>query len=103
VFELTLRRRIHGEHHSELRLPCWRSYPEAGVVLDTAGNVYGTRNSEEPEQEHIACSTAERFSSSCLKRRWTENVLVNFDVTNGYNRKPTQSSMLPATSMAQLA
>ena len=60
------------------------AYPYAGVVLDAAGNVYGTTpTAEEPEQNaRGGCGTVYQLMPS--KRRWLENVLVNFDGANGY-------------------
>ena len=56
--------------------------PHAGVVLDTAGNVYGTTPSEEPERNaRSSCGTVYQLMPS--NGGWVENVLVNFDGTNG--------------------
>jgi hypothetical protein len=66
--------------------PAGGSYPEAGVVLDTAGNVYGTTQFGGTGTGLYCmfyCGTVFQLVPS--SGGWTENVLVNFDVTNGYN------------------
>jgi len=58
--------------------------PLAGVVFDTAGNVYGTTSrggTGSLELCHGSCGTVYQLVPS--NGAWTENVLVNFDVTNG--------------------
>jgi len=57
--------------------------PEAGVVLDTAGNVYGSTTSGGTGTEcSNGCGTVYQLMPS--NGGWVENVLVNFDETNGY-------------------
>lgn len=51
--------------------------PQSGVVLDTAGNVYGTTDGGGTG----AVGTVYQLVPS--HGGWVENVLVNFDVTNG--------------------
>lgn len=58
--------------------------PLAGVVFDTAGNVYGTTaggGTGNPEDCHGSCGTVYQLMPS--NGGWVENVLVNFDSTNG--------------------
>jgi uncharacterized repeat protein (TIGR03803 family) len=58
------------------------TYPEAGVVLDTAGNVYGTTEFGGTGTECMDnCGTVFQLVPS--GGGWTENVLVNFDFRNG--------------------
>ncbi len=57
-------------------------YPYAGVVLDTAGNGYGTTAEGGTGTEcELGCGTAYQLMPS--NGGWLENVLVNFDITNG--------------------
>ncbi len=57
--------------------------PYTGVVLDTAGNVYGTTPYGGTGTECGSnCGTVYQLMPS--NGEWVENVLVNFDVTNGY-------------------
>ena len=58
--------------------------PLAGIVLDSAGNVYGTTDlggSGSPQTCHGSCGTVYQLTPS--NGGWVENVLVNFDVANG--------------------
>jgi uncharacterized repeat protein (TIGR03803 family) len=58
--------------------------PVAGVVFDAAGNLYGTAPSGgngSPEVCHGSCGAVYQLMPS--NGGWVENVLVNFDVTNG--------------------
>jgi uncharacterized repeat protein (TIGR03803 family) len=58
--------------------------PLAGVVLDTAGNMYGTTErggTGSPQNCHGSCGTVYQLMPS--NGGWVENILVNFDVTNG--------------------
>ena len=56
--------------------------PYSGVVLDTAGNVYGTTAyGGTVECGVLGCGTVYQLMSS--NGGWVENVLVNFDATNG--------------------
>ena len=60
------------------------SGPSAGVVLDTAGNVYGTTpfgGTGTPEECGSTCGTVYQLMPS--NGGWVENVLVNFNNTNG--------------------
>jgi len=57
--------------------------PYAGVVLDTAGNVYGTTYGGGTGTEcGGGCGTVYQLMPS--NGGWLENVLVNFDVANGF-------------------
>ena len=58
--------------------------PLAGVVFDTAGNIYGTTDlggTGSLQTCHGSCGTVYQLVPS--NGGWTENVLVNFDVSNG--------------------
>ncbi len=58
--------------------------PLAGIVFDTAGNIYGTteRGGTGSLQDcHGSCGTVYQLMPS--NGEWVENILVNFDVTNG--------------------
>jgi uncharacterized repeat protein (TIGR03803 family) len=58
--------------------------PLAGVVLDAAGNVYGTTllgGTGSLQTCHGTCGTVYQLVPS--NGGWVENVLVNFEVTNG--------------------
>ncbi len=58
--------------------------PWEGVVLDTAGNVYGTTafgGTGTPEECSSTCGTVYQLVPS--NGGWIENILVNFDETNG--------------------
>jgi uncharacterized repeat protein (TIGR03803 family) len=58
--------------------------PVASVVFDTAGNVYGTTllgGTGSPQVCQGSCGTVYQLVPS--NGGWVENVLVNFDVTNG--------------------
>ncbi len=60
--------------------------PLEGVVFDTAGNVYGTTpfgGTGSLEECSGSCGTVYQLMPS--NGGWVENVLVNFDVTNGKN------------------
>jgi uncharacterized repeat protein (TIGR03803 family) len=58
-------------------------YPDAGVVLDGAGNVYGTTPlGGTGNQCNTSCGTVYQLVPS--NGGWLENVLVNFDGANGY-------------------
>lgn len=57
--------------------------PLAGIVFDTMGNMYGTTNrggTGSPQDCH-SCGTVYQLMPS--SNGWTENILVNFDGTNG--------------------
>lgn len=57
-------------------------YPLSDVVLDTAGNVYGTTNEGGTGTEcNLGCGTVYQLMPS--NGGWVENVLVNFDNENG--------------------
>jgi uncharacterized repeat protein (TIGR03803 family) len=57
-------------------------YPYSGVVLDTAGNVYGTTfGGGTGTGCRGGCGTVYQLMPSS---GWLENILVDFDVTNGY-------------------
>jgi len=59
-------------------------YPSSGVVLDTAGNMYGTTFQGGTGTEcPIGCGTVYQLMPSTGS--WLENVLVNFNGTNGSN------------------
>ena len=58
--------------------------PLAGIVFDTAGNIYGTTErggTGSPQDCHGSCGTVYQLMPS--NGGWVENILVNFDVTNG--------------------
>ena len=58
--------------------------PLAGIVFDTAGNIYGTTDlggTGSPQTCHGSCGTVYQLVPS--NGGWVENVLVDFDVTNG--------------------
>ena len=58
--------------------------PTAGIVLDSAGNVYGTTplgGTGTFQDCHGSCGTVYQLMPS--SGGWVENVLVDFDVTNG--------------------
>jgi len=58
--------------------------PLAGIVFDTAGNIYGTTDlggTGSPQTCHGSCGTVYQLTPA--NGGWIENVLVNFDVTNG--------------------
>jgi uncharacterized repeat protein (TIGR03803 family) len=60
--------------------------PLEGVVFDTAGNMYGTApygGTGNPEECTGSCGMVYQLVPS--NGGWVENVLVNFDVTNGKN------------------
>jgi uncharacterized repeat protein (TIGR03803 family) len=57
--------------------------PYSGVVLDTAGNVYGTTQYGGTGTEcSFNCGTVYQLMPS--NGGWLEDVLVNFDITNGF-------------------
>jgi len=58
--------------------------PLAGIVFDAMGNMYGTTNrggSGFPQECNGSCGTVYQLMPS--SNGWVENVLVNFDGTNG--------------------
>ena len=58
-------------------------YPFAGVVLDAAGNVYGTTiGGGSGGQCSTGCGTVYQLRPG--NGSWQENILVNFNVANGY-------------------
>lgn len=59
------------------------AYPDAGVVLDAAGNVYGsTENGGTGRRCDYGCGTIYQLKPS--NGSWLENILVNFIILNGY-------------------
>jgi uncharacterized repeat protein (TIGR03803 family) len=86
VFELT----PSGGGYTESILHSFGSgtdgaYPESGVVLDAAGNVYGTTaaGGTGTECNGGGCGTVYQLMPS--NGGWAENVLVNFDGADGEN------------------
>ncbi len=58
------------------------TYPNSGVVLDTAGNLYGTTQYGGAGTECMDnCGTVYQLVPS--DGSWTENVLINFNFANG--------------------
>jgi uncharacterized repeat protein (TIGR03803 family) len=55
--------------------------PGSGVVLDAAGNVYGTTAFGGTGECDMGCGTVYQLTPS--NGGWVENVLINFDLTNG--------------------
>jgi hypothetical protein len=83
VFELTSSGGRYTENiiHS-FGYPAGGSYPNSGVVLDSAGNVYGTTTYGGTGTECMDnCGTVYQLVPS--GGNWTENVLVNFNGANG--------------------
>ncbi len=95
VFELTPSRGGYTESiiHS-FDYPTGGTEPQAGVVLDTAGNVYGTTTYGGTGTECTDnCGTVFQLTPS--GGGWAENVLVNFDGANG--KSPLASPILDAS------
>jgi uncharacterized repeat protein (TIGR03803 family) len=70
------------------------TYPASSVVLDTAGNLYGTTYYGGTGTECMDnCGTVYQLVPS--GGGWTENVLVNFDETNG--EEPVTNPILDAS------
>jgi uncharacterized repeat protein (TIGR03803 family) len=57
------------------------AFPFAGVVLDTAGNVYGNTTAGGTQECQFGCGTVYQLMPS--NGSWLENILVNFDLANG--------------------
>jgi hypothetical protein len=61
------------------------TYPDAGLILDAAGNLYGTTSAD----SHPANCPAEGWGTVFeltrnTSRAWTEKELWGFDVSDGY-------------------
>ncbi len=95
VFELTPSGGGYtGSNIHSFNYPTGGTMPQAGVVLDTAGNVYGTTTYGGTGTECMYyCGTVFQLTPS--SGGWTENVLVNFDGTNG--KSPLASPILDAS------